>query len=188
MTNPQPPDAPAGVNDPDQPPLHCWITLLPGQINPDLLTAIPARLRQGFRFYGEVTPEEYLQLTGAADYSDLKYRLAVNTEGPEGFGVYVTPEDVLTHETGFKAMQTQVIRWFCRRDSLAEPETDPGYEEMAKSAAEMPYAAIEFLLHLADVYDTDAFNISDQNFAEALRNCFPTLSLDDFAHIPNPKA
>ena len=175
------------AKDPDQLPRHCRITLLPGQINPDLLAAVPERLRQGLRFYGEVTPEEYLQLTGAADYSDLKYRLAVNTEGPEGFSVYVTPEDVLTQETGCKAMQTQVMRYFCRRDSLAEPQTEPDFEEMAKSAAEMPYAAIEFLLHLADVYDTDAFNIGDHHFAEALRDWSPALSLADFAHLPNPE-
>lgn len=84
-------------------------------------------------------------------------------------------------------MQTQVMRFFCRRDGLAEPQTEPDFEEMAKSAAEMPYAAIEFLLHLADVYAVDAFNISDDNFAEALRNWSPALALADFAHLPNPK-
>ena len=113
--------------------------------------------------------------------------MAFNTEGPEGFSVYVTPEDILTHETGCKAMQTQVMRYFYRRDGSAEPPTEPDFEEIAKSAAEMPYAAIEFLLHLADVYAVDAFNISDHNFAEALRDWLPALSLADFAHLPNPK-
>lgn len=94
---------------------------------------------------------------------------------------------MLTQEAGYKAMQTQVIRYLSRRAGFSEPDSDAGYEDLAKAADEMPYTSIDFLQHLADVYDEDAFNISDNNFAEALRDWSPALALADFAHLPNPK-
>lgn len=110
--------------DPNRLPERCCILLLPEQLAPTILESVPSNLRGGFCFYGSVTLQEYLRLIGAADCRGLKYRLAVQTEDHEGFAIFVTPEDVLTHETGYKAMQTRVINYFLKGQGQETPEDD----------------------------------------------------------------
>ena len=46
--------------DPNRLPERCCILLLPEQLAPTILESVPSNLRGGFRFYGSVTPQEYL--------------------------------------------------------------------------------------------------------------------------------
>ena len=47
---------------------------------PEVKAGFPAELQHGIRFYAEVTPEQYLRLTGDADSRQLKERLAMERE------------------------------------------------------------------------------------------------------------
>ena len=64
----------AGVHA-EQIPWQLAATLLP-----EVKAGFPAELQHGIRFYAEVTPEQYLRLTGDADSRQLKERLAVERE------------------------------------------------------------------------------------------------------------
>ena len=183
---PPPPDlAVLPGRDPEALPERCVIHLMPGQLDQALLESVPENLRSKFSFYGSVTPAEYLRLTGADDYSDLKWRLAVETADSDNFTVKVTPEDVLTQETGAKALQSRLIRYWMQKAGQKAPASDAEYMDLAKPLEEMPYAAIEFLLGLADLYGLEPYD-DDSMFAEALSQEQPPMLWDEFAY-PYPE-
>ena len=183
-----PPDlaVPYAGRDPDQLPQRCVIHLMPGQLSDTVLAAVPENLRRSFYFYGSVTPAEYLQLSGKADFSDLKWCLAIETAGADNFAIKVTPEDVLTQESGAKALQSRLIRYWLEKAGQEYPYSDLEYMEIAKTIDEMPYAAIEFLLSLADLYGVEAGDLADEDIAEALADEQPPMAWDEFAH-PYPE-
>ena len=177
---------PENYRDPEALPDRCVILLLPGHINQSILESVPENLRSKFRFYGAVTPAEYLQLTGAADHSEMKWRLASETVSEDHFTIYVTPEDVLTQESGAKALQSRLLRYWLEQAGQEAPDSDAEYEDIAKTIDEMSYAALEFLLGMAELYSVDALDLKDRHIAEALNDQRPELAWDDFAY-PNPE-
>ena len=160
-----------------------------------VLAPISEPLRAGFSYYGEVTADQYRELTGDADYSRLKLHMAIETESPEGgFGIIVHVCDILTEEQGYCAMQTQLIRHLVDHDARGthpeywercrphgqEPRTDQEWQAIAKPLDDLSYPALQFLLQLADIYEPDPFQLSPVNFDEALRNYPHNLQLADF--------
>lgn len=188
--NPAPPATPPADPIPDRITVHLThVDLAP------ILSRIPAHLRYGFSFYGEVTANQYRDLTGDQDGRHLRQRIAVETESPEGgFGIIVHVCDILTAEQGSQAMQSHVISHLVRRDHQdpdhsywptaapdgQEPETDDEWRAVARPLEQLSYRALQFLLHLADLYEPDPNYISAVNFDEALSNYAVKLTLADF--------
>ena len=177
---------PENYRDPQALPYRCVVHLLPSQIRKEILTGLPENLRGKFHFYGGVTPEEYRLLTGDAACSQMKWRLGAETVSKDNFTIYIAPEDVLTQESGAKAVQSRLLRYWLEQASQEVPASDAEYQEIAKTLDEMSYAALEFLLGIAELYSVDAADLSDQDMEEALNDQHPELSWDDFAY-PHPE-
>lgn len=166
----------------EYPPETFTVLLEPAALLPAVKAGFPPELRQHIRFCGEVTWRQYATLTGVAGGWQLKDRLAVEREGADGFPIQVLACDVVTEHGGWHSLQMQLIRHFLAQEGIACPQTEAECQRLSKTTEQMSFPALRFLLQLARDYSPQPFELTRQNFAQALADFKPPVNLEEFAH------
>lgn len=158
------------------------VLLEPAALLPAVKAGFPEELQHGIRFYGELTMKQYVQLTGDSGWWDLKWRMAIEREGADGFPIQVLAGDVVTEHGGWRSLQMQLIRYFLAREGISCPQTEVECQRLSRTTEQMSFPALRFLLQLARDYSPQPFDLTWQNFAQALADFKPPVNLEEFAH------
>ena len=164
------------------PPELCQVLLEPAALLPAVKAGFPEALWSGIRFHGQVTPAQYIALTGDAALTRLKESLAFTGENEEGWSLPIPVVSLLTEENGWNCLQTQLFAYMIRQElpPYRCPEDQPRLLKVAKNLDELSYAALQFLSALAEAYTWQPFQLLEEHLKDALGRADPPLGLYDF--------